>query len=94
MKLFPALTAALFTASCTLAMAQGDTAIKPGTGLDADSNPTGPGANPTAGNPAGAPWAGHGPSAGQTMKTAPVSGTVQSRHKSDRMPRRGAEHMK
>ena len=76
MKLLPALTAAFFAASCTVAMAQGDTATKPGTGLDADANPTGPRANPAAGNPEGAAWAGHG------MKTAPVSGRPDSRHKS------------
>jgi len=94
MKLLPALTAAFVAASCGLAMAQGDAATKPGTGLDADANPTGPGANPAAGNPAGAPWAGHGTSADQKMTTAPVSGTVQRTHKSGRMPLRGAEHVK
>src|SRR5947207_2142969 len=87
MKLLPALIAAFFAASCTVAMAQGDTATKPGTGLDADSNPTGPGANPAAGNPEGAPWAGHG------MKTAPVSGTPDSKHKSPQdMSTRGTKN--
>jgi hypothetical protein len=50
--MLPILSAAFIAAGCTLAFAQGDTATKPGTGIDADKNPTGMHANPTAGNTA------------------------------------------
>jgi|1185.fasta_scaffold09285_3 hypothetical protein len=70
MKPLASLGAMLIAASSTAAFAQGDSATKPGTGLDADANPSAL-HKPAAGNPAGAPWAGHGPS---HMKSSRVAG--------------------
>lgn len=75
MKMFSTiLTAAIIAGSCTVAMAQGaagpDSTARPGMPQGADKNPTGPGANPAAGNPDGAPKAGQ-----PGMTTAPVAGT-------------------
>jgi hypothetical protein len=78
MKTLPMIfAAALVAASPTLALAQADSATKPGTGLDADKNPSGLNANPAAGNPAGTDWVKQGKSAAKIkpMKTAPVSAT-------------------
>ena len=90
MKTLPMIFAiALMAASPTLAFAQGDTATKPGTGLDADKNPSGLHANPAAGNPAGTKWAKHGkkamiqPKKQKAMKTSPVSATRH--HKATKM---------
>jgi hypothetical protein len=81
------LTAALIAGSCTVAMAQGGSASGAGGGADqsqqaqpnkdADKNPTGPGAKPSAGN-TGSPGTGAGQRAktgSGAMKTAPVSNT-------------------
>ena len=73
------LAAALVAASCTVAMAQGaggaDSTTQ-GNMKDADKNPTGAGANPTAGNTAAGGSTGGGMS-GQKggMTTAPASNT-------------------
>jgi len=79
MKTLPILTAIIIAASCTAALAQGgDTAANPGTGLDADKNPSGLNANPAAGNPAGTKWVAHGKKARivpKGMKTSHVSAT-------------------
>ena len=92
MKLLSTMLAAAFVAgSCTLAMAQasgaggaggGDSATQ-GTMKDPDKNPTGPGANPSAGNSA-SPTASSGgrpvpsgmaPASGGGLQTAPASNT-------------------
>jgi hypothetical protein len=70
MKTLPILAAVLVAVSSTAAFAQGDSATKPGTGLDADANPSAL-HKPAAGNPAGAPWAGHSP---KHMKSSRVAG--------------------
>ena len=92
MKLFSTvLAAALVAGSCTVAMAQtgggaaGGDQTQQGTMKDADKNPTGAGANPTAGNTGAAPMAGQagqGGMSGQSgtsgqsgMTTAPASNT-------------------
>jgi hypothetical protein len=73
------LAAALLAGSCTLAMAQaggaagGDQSNTQNPAKDADKNPSGAAANPTAGNP-GAPAVGQ-----SGMTTAPVAGTPASR---------------
>ena len=87
MKTFKTILAAAFIAgSAGLAMAQsggtsgsgGADTTQQGTMKDADKNPTGAGANPTAGNtgaqPQGAAKSG---TTGGTMQTAPVSGTAK-----------------
>lgn len=95
MKLLSTMLAAAFVAgSCTLAMAQGSGAggsgggssgaggadsTQQGTMKDADKNPTGPAANPSAGNTGAAP-ARTGGSAGMPapsggMKSAPAANT-------------------
>jgi hypothetical protein len=88
MKLFSTvLAAALVAGSCTVAMAQagggaaGGDQTQQGTMKDADKNPSGAGANPTAGNTA-APAAGQGGQgamsgqSGQSgMTTAPAANT-------------------
>ena len=67
------LAAALVAGSCTVAMAQGASgsggadSTQQGTMKDADKNPTGAGANPTAGNTGAAPMTG-----GQTGTMAPA----------------------
>jgi hypothetical protein len=76
MKTISILTAALLAASATAAFAQGDNATKPGTGLDADANPSAK-HQPAAGNPFGAPWAGH---RGKGMKSSHVAGRHFVRH--------------
>jgi len=80
------LTAAFVAGSCTVAMAQaggggasggaaGGDQTQQGTMKDADKNPTGAAANPTAGNTP-APMAGQGAKSGQSgMTTAPASNT-------------------
>jgi hypothetical protein len=81
------LAAALVAGSCTVAMAQaggggaaGGDQSQQGTMKDADKNPTGPGANPTAGNTA-SPTAGQGGQSGMSgapqggMMTAPAANT-------------------
>ena len=70
MKTLPVLAVMLIAAGSTAAFAQGDSATKPGTGLDADANPSAL-HKPAAGNPAGAPWA--GPSS-QTDEKLPGGG--------------------
>jgi len=76
MRMFSTLlSAAIIAGGCTVAMAQSgsagpDTTARPGATQGADQNPTGPGANPAAGNPDGAPGAGQ-----RGMTTAPVAGT-------------------
>ena len=81
------LAAALVAGSCTIATAQGaggaggaggaDTSAGPNAMQDPDKNPTGPGANPAAGNSGGAPMAAQGgmnaPQGGMT--TAPAANT-------------------
>jgi hypothetical protein len=77
MKALPIFATAFLVAGTSLALAQGNTAIKPGTGLDADKNPSAM-HNPAAGNPAGTKWVKHRngtASAKPKMKTAPVSAT-------------------
>jgi hypothetical protein len=91
MKLFSTMLAAAFVAgSCTVAMAQAGGAsgaggaaaadsTTQGTMKDPDKNPTGPGANPAAGNSA-APTArtvpsGMAPASGGGLQTAPASNT-------------------
>lgn len=78
MKTLPSILAAAFiVAGTSLALAQGNTAIKPGTGLNADKNPSAL-HNPAAGNPAGTKWVKHPngtASAKPKMKSAPVSAT-------------------
>jgi hypothetical protein len=77
MKALPILAAAFLVAGTSLALAQGNTAIKPGTGLNADKNPSAM-HNPAAGNPAGTKWVKHAngtATARPKLKTAPVSGT-------------------
>ena|ERR1043165_2622817 len=91
MKLLSTMLAAAFVAgSCTLAMAQaggasgaggagGADSTTQGNMKDPDKNPTGPGANPSAGNSA-APTArtapsGMAPASGGGMQTAPASNT-------------------
>ena len=78
MKALPAiLAAALVAAGTSLALAQGNSAIKPGTGLNADRNPSAL-HNPAAGNPAGTKWVKHAngtATAKPKLKTAPVSAT-------------------
>lgn len=86
MKMLPILSAAFITASCTLAFAQGDSATKPGTGADADKNPTGMNANPAAGNPAGAPKAG----TGKTTMMKPMKSAKHKRHAKATPPAEGA----
>jgi hypothetical protein len=76
MRMLPILSAAFIAAGCTLAFAQGDNAAKPGTGADADKNPTGMNANPAAGNPAGAPNAG----TGKTGMMKPVKSAKHKKH--------------
>jgi hypothetical protein len=82
------LTAAFIAGSCTVAMAQGGAAggdqSQQGTMKDADKNPTGAGANPTAGNTA-APTAGP-----RGMTTAPVAGTPTPPNATKEMPAAGA----
>jgi len=75
MRMIPIVAAMALVASSTVAFAQADSATKPGTGLDADKNPSGLKANPAAGNPAGTKWVKHGKTAAKIkpMKTAPVS---------------------
>ncbi len=76
------LAAALVAGSCTMAVAQGaggaDSAQQ-GTMKDPDKNPTGPGANPAAGNTAGGSMSGGqvtgGTMAPGSMRTAPASNT-------------------
>jgi hypothetical protein len=80
MKTLPILGAMLIAAGSTAAFAQGDSATKPGTGLDADANPSAL-HKPAAGNPAGAPWAGHGP---KHMKSSRVAGRRFVHHPSQR----------
>jgi hypothetical protein len=77
MKMLPILSAAFIAAGCTLALAQGDNAAKPGTGADADKNPTGTNANPAAGNPAGAPNAG----TGKTTMSGKPKKSASAKHK-------------
>lgn len=77
------LAAALVAASCTVVMAQGAggaDSTQQGTMKDADKNPTGPGANPTAGNTGNT--GGRSMTGGQMaparpngMSTAPASNT-------------------
>lgn len=78
--------AALLAGSCTVALAQGGASgsgaadsTQQGTMKDADKNPTGPGANPAAGNTGATPMtggqAGTAPSAPTGMTTAPASNT-------------------
>ena len=77
MKTLPILAAAFVVAGTSLALAQGNTAIQPGTGLDADKNPSAL-HNPAAGNPAGTKWVKrpNGTAKAQPkLKTAPVSAT-------------------
>jgi hypothetical protein len=77
MKKLPILAAITLAASCTGALAGGDTTAKPGTRLDADKNPSAL-HNPTAGNPAGTKWVRHGQQATilpKGMKTSHVSAT-------------------
>ena len=77
MKALPILAAAFFVAGTSLALAQGNTAIKPGTGLNADKNPSAL-HNPAAGNPAGTKWVKHPNGTAKAkpkMKSAPVSAT-------------------
>jgi hypothetical protein len=83
------LAAALVAGSCTVALAQGAggsggaDSTQQGTMKDADKNPTGPGANPTAGNTGAAGNTGTAPmTSGQAgtaapsgMTTAPASNT-------------------
>jgi hypothetical protein len=92
MKLLSTMLAAAFVAgSCTVAMAQAGSSGSSGSGSgaadstqqgtmkDADKNPTGPGAKPSAGNtgapaaPAARPGSATAPSDG--MKSAPASNT-------------------
>lgn len=100
MKTLPMiLAAAIVAASPTLALAQADSATKPGTGLDADKNPSGLKANPAAGNPEGTKWVKHGKSATikpkQPMKTAPVSAAKHRSHRAKTMsPETGSETSK
>ena len=74
--------AALVAGSCTVAMAQGSggtggsggaDSTQQGTMKDADKNPTGAGANPSAGNTGAAPMTG-----GQAGSTAAPSGGMQT----------------
>ena len=77
MKTLPILTATVIAASSSVAFAQADSATKPGTGLDADKNPSAL-HNPAAGNPAGTKWVRHGKRATirpKGMKTSHVSAT-------------------
>ena len=84
------LAAALVAGSCTFAMAQGSgggssgvggaDSTQQGTMKDADKNPTGPGANPSAGNTGSAGSGGQSgaataPRTGSGMTTAPASNT-------------------
>ena len=83
------LAAALVAGSCTVALAQagggasgagGANSTQQGTMKDADKNPTGPGANPAAGNTGATPMTGGqagtaAPSAPSGMTTAPASNT-------------------
>ena len=82
------LAAALVAGSCTVALAQGSggasgggsgaaDSTQQGTMKDADKNPTGPGANPAAGNTGSAPMTGGqaGTKAPSGMQTAPASNT-------------------
>lgn len=96
MKTLPMILAAAFiAASPTFALAQADSATKPGTGLDADKNPSGLKANPAAGNPAGTKWVKHGKSAKiKPMKTAPVSATHRSHKAKTKSPDAGSETSK
>ncbi|MEA2879196.1 MAG: hypothetical protein QOF14_4392 [Hyphomicrobiales bacterium] len=90
MKTFSTILAAAFLAgSCTLAMAQAggasgaagaDQSNTLNPAKDADKNPTGAAANPTAGNP-GAPGAGQ-----KGMSTAPVAGTPAPRSGTQKDP--------
>jgi hypothetical protein len=88
MKALSTILAAAFVAgSCTLAMAQaggsgsgGADSTQQGTMKDADKNPTGPAANPSAGNTGAAGSTGQSgaataPRTGGTMTTAPASNT-------------------
>src|ERR1043165_8526133 len=95
MKLLSTMLAAAFVAgSCTLAMAQaggasgaggagGADSTTQGNMKDPDKNPTGPGANPAAGNTAAPtarsggrpPASGMAPASGGGMQTAPASNT-------------------
>jgi hypothetical protein len=73
------LAAAFIAGSATLAMAQGAGGgdVNPDrVGKGSDANPTGPGANPAAGN-TDAQTAGQARTGG-AMKTAPVSGTPKT----------------
>ena len=89
MKALPAiLAAALVAAGTSLALAQGNTAIKPGTGLDADKNPSAL-HNPGAGNPAGTKWVKHANGTAKAkpkLKTAPVSATHRTHAKKKMKP--------
>ena len=87
MKTLPTiLAAALIAASGTVALAQGNTAQKPGTGLDADANPSAV-HNPAAWNPAGTKWVKHGKRAmiQPKMKTSHVSARPMTRHVKHKM---------
>jgi hypothetical protein len=84
MKMLTLLSAAFIAAGCTVAMAQGDNATKPGTKVDADKNPSAMNANPTAGNTAVKPKkAMHRTMKGMTTK--PVSST-RMHHAKKAMP--------
>ena len=78
------LAAALVAGSCTLALAQaggsgagagGADQTQQGTMKDADKNPTGPGANPSAGNTAGGSVGATTAPPSGGMVTAPASNT-------------------
>jgi hypothetical protein len=83
------LAAALVAGSCTVALAQGSgggasgsggaDSTQQGTMKDADKNPSGPGASPSAGNTGAAPMtggqAGTARPSGSGMQTAPAANT-------------------
>jgi hypothetical protein len=80
MKALPAILAtALVVAGTSIALAQGNTATKPGTGLDADKNPSAL-HNPAAGNPAGTKWVKH-PNGTATAKPKMKSSPVSAKHR-------------
>jgi hypothetical protein len=88
MKALPAMLAtALVVAGTSVALAQGNTATKPGTGLDADKNPSAL-HNPAAGNPAGTKWVKHPNGTAKAkpkMKSSPVSATHRKHGKMMKM---------
>jgi hypothetical protein len=88
MKTLPSiLAAALLVAGTSVALAQGNTAIKPGTGLSADKNPSAM-HNPAAGNPAGTKWVKHPNGTAKAkpkMKSSPVSATHRKHGKMMKM---------